>query len=487
MKKIIIVILAVFLGSMGVALAAPYFNYQRTILPETNNGFDLGTSTAIWRNLFLTNLRLSTTTSGCLQSTATGIVWNTGTACGTGGGEANTASTLGTGRNLFDSKSGVDLRFNSLAAGTNVTLSTTSNNNTIVIASTASGSGTDAVSTSTNETAGALSYWTSNSATSALLGKIATTTLTGTAPMVLSQPISVIGGSASVLTCNAASGSQAGCLASADWTTFNNKGSGTVTSVNMSVPAGLTISEMGIVGNNLDDFSSNVNKAREATGKELGNLTLGIEGKATVNLERALSPLDDMIEEAQKTPETNKAVIERLQSIKNDLINYIGPDNKNLTFAEAIDAKGVVGKLTKWTGNPSDDKLVNKALKQIYGTIDNEVMKKIGLADPEVAKQIINLNDKYGNLITAESAINHRAAVAQRLASIGMPIKVGTTAGLITAIATGGAAIPALLTGVGVGILDQAMGSTAVKSRIAAWLGSETPSVVAAILQKILV
>lgn len=57
-----------------------------------------------------------------------------------GSGEANTASSLGTGLNIFDTKSGVDLRFNTIAAGTNVTLSTTSNANTIVINATGGGS-----------------------------------------------------------------------------------------------------------------------------------------------------------------------------------------------------------------------------------------------------------------------------------------------------------------------------------------------------------
>jgi len=51
----------------------------------------------------------------------------------------------------------------------------------------------------------------------------ATTTLTGTAPIVFSQPISVMGASPSVITCNSSSGSQAGCLSSADWTIFNDK------------------------------------------------------------------------------------------------------------------------------------------------------------------------------------------------------------------------------------------------------------------------
>ena len=61
------------------------------------------------------------------------------------------------------------------------------------------GGGTGTVSTSTNESSGFLSYWTSNSATPALLGKVATTSLTASSPLSLSQAISVIGGSASAL------------------------------------------------------------------------------------------------------------------------------------------------------------------------------------------------------------------------------------------------------------------------------------------------
>jgi len=55
------------------------------------------------------------------------------------------------------------------------------------------------------------------------LQNTATTTLTASAPLALSQPISVIGGTASALTCTAASASAAGCLSAANWTAFNNK------------------------------------------------------------------------------------------------------------------------------------------------------------------------------------------------------------------------------------------------------------------------
>lgn len=68
-------------------------------------------------------------------------------------GEANTASNVGTGAGtLFKQKTGVDLEFKTLEAGSNVTL--TNNANTVTIASTAGGftAGGDLSGTSTNQT-----------------------------------------------------------------------------------------------------------------------------------------------------------------------------------------------------------------------------------------------------------------------------------------------------------------------------------------------
>lgn len=58
---------------------------------------------------------------------------------GGGGGEANTASNLGAGEGIYASKVGVDLRFKSLVAGTNVSLS--SDGNTVTIDATGGGGG----------------------------------------------------------------------------------------------------------------------------------------------------------------------------------------------------------------------------------------------------------------------------------------------------------------------------------------------------------
>jgi hypothetical protein len=97
---------------------------------------------------------------------------------GGGSGEANTTSNLGAGTGLAAAKSGVNLPFKSLIAGTNVTLSATSTD--VTINATAGGGGVSSVS--------------------------------GTAPIVSS------GGSTPAISITAASGGAAGSMSAADFT-----------------------------------------------------------------------------------------------------------------------------------------------------------------------------------------------------------------------------------------------------------------------------
>lgn len=136
----------------GVALAAPNNTFQRNLLPEINQTYDLGSTTPNlqWKGVYTKDLFVSGTCTGC-------------------GGSSNTISTT----------------------------------------------------TVPSFAVGNLTYLTGTIPTS--IGGVATTTLTATTPLSLSNAISVIGATPSVLTCAVASGSLAGCLSSADWTTFNAK------------------------------------------------------------------------------------------------------------------------------------------------------------------------------------------------------------------------------------------------------------------------
>ncbi len=207
------------LGSIGVAVAAPNWIFQQTLLPIGNAGRDLGTTTSnsvgsgVWRTLYVnlastTNLIVSGLggASGCLTPGADGTITTTACSGGGGGTGAATSSFAATAPiTLTTSASAITYGFSGLAttsqpASSNVltsngaagvygtattsvacsgTVSCTGFNvlGASPITITGSGGGTGTVSTSTNETAGRVPYWTTTSGTPAKLGEVATTTL----------------------------------------------------------------------------------------------------------------------------------------------------------------------------------------------------------------------------------------------------------------------------------------------------------------------
>lgn len=160
-----------------------------------------------------TSFAISSVPSALLKTDANGSVTGyTGTSCTNQFPRSLSAlgvATCASVANTDLTNSSFNVSYNGLSGDASVALGGTLNL-------------TAKVSTSSVPTVGGLAYWTSN-ATPSLLGTVATTTLTATAPLSLSQPISVIGSSPSALTCTTATGSVTGCLSSTDWTTFNNK------------------------------------------------------------------------------------------------------------------------------------------------------------------------------------------------------------------------------------------------------------------------
>lgn len=258
---------------------------------------------------------------------------------------------------------------------------------------------------------------------------------------------------------------------------------------------GRTVSEMGITGNSLPDFANNIRTARQDIGSQIGSIYSAPENAGLrVNVSPEIAKIDTAIQDAAKGGRSNQAVVTALQNAKDALlyehqvnvdgvIEKVGTTPRNLTNLspqEAFDLKQLVSGQTKFTGNPSDDKTVNSVLKNIYGGIKEKLNSAVGVNNPE----IIDLNQKYADLTSAELATTHRDQIVKRADLISMPIKVGGATALITALSTGGAAVPALVAGASAAALDKALQSTAVKTRVAAWLGSESPSKITAILKQ---
>lgn len=110
-------------------------NISNLVYGDVDDGLNLGAGTGIFAQKLAQNLEFKSLVAGTnvsLSATTTEITINA-----TDTGEVNTASNLGTGAGVFESKVGSDLRFKSLVAGSNVTI--TPGANDITISATASG------------------------------------------------------------------------------------------------------------------------------------------------------------------------------------------------------------------------------------------------------------------------------------------------------------------------------------------------------------
>lgn len=290
---------------------------------------------------------------------------------------------------------------------------------------------------------------------------------------------------------------------------------------------GKTVAEMGISGNSLEDWGANVKKAVATQGKTIGKLadTVAAEtGDKTIDLTDQFKPLNDAIQKAAKNNDT--AAMGRLQDAKQALEqemragNYVetptldengvplpGQTQKTFTegatdkegkmvagsigardlsktdFSTVLDVKRQVGELTKWTGNVSDDKTVNMALKKTYGGISDALEDTA--KGTSVGNQFAEANQKYNDLKTADIAIQRAQNLASSKQILGFGEKIAGATAILTAIATQGtAAVPEIIAGVAGDALLHALNSVAVKTRVASWLASEAPGKIEQFLEE---
>ena len=236
---------------------------------------------------------------------------------------------------------------------------------------------------------------------------------------------------------------------------------------------GRGVAQEGITASSLDDLGTKVTARKQAVGQELEQTLANNPG--SINVSDTLSVIDDAITDASKFPDTNAALITRLNTLKNDLSNRFGTA-KSMTPAEAAAAKREIGQLAKWTGNASDDEVINATTQKVYGKINDQINDAV----PDVA----DLNNRYGNLLAAEKAIQYRTQAQEKLNLLGLgDLITGLGVTAPAAIALGN--IPGALAGLSVVAVKKALSSVRGKTTMAKWFSKADPAAKKALIEKI--
>lgn len=252
---------------------------------------------------------------------------------------------------------------------------------------------------------------------------------------------------------------------------------------------GRAVARERITANNLEQLGQKIDEKVVQRGQEIGNLYEQAGPGKEVNYTETLKPIDDALARAQKSPRTNAGIIERLNNLKKDLLqfepvkdsagNIIGEqatrDLSNLSPKDAFQFKNDLADLTKFTGNKSDDNFVNKALKGVYHKIDS----KLDTLIPGLEKA----NAHYTDLKSAQIATRYRDLINERHNLISFIPKIGVVAAAVYGLKTGDVkgATEYLLADIALG----ALGNTAAKTRIASILTRMEPGVRAQLLRSV--
>lgn len=236
--------------------------------------------------------------------------------------------------------------------------------------------------------------------------------------------------------------------------------------------AGRGVAREGIVANSIDDLTNKVSAKVDELGSLINTETQKVQG--STQIDDLFKNIDNTITNLKKAPNTNAHLITKLNGIKADVINYLETElsgwKEAYNIADAnqlLELKRFIGGLARFTGNESDDKIVNMPLKMTYGSLKsklNTLAKKSGI-------DLSNLNERFADLITAKVALENRAKLAQKQNLVTIIDKNILGVGAIGAIFN-----PAYLAGaVATWGINRLLSSAAFKTRFAAYLLKATP------------
>lgn len=240
---------------------------------------------------------------------------------------------------------------------------------------------------------------------------------------------------------------------------------------------GRAVAELGITANSLEDLERKIFESRSAVGQNISKLSKEVPQTVRINVTDSLGSFDEALRSAIK--KNDQALFNRLNEAKVAITNIMSVQDgritpvgsrvlDNLSYDEALEVKRIIGDLTKWTGQRTEDETVNGALTRAYGSLKNQMNKAAESADPKIASELKKLNEQYADLTSAQIATKYRDVLESRHNLIDLPGKIGITTGLITAPFTGG--VTTVLSAIGSIGLSKALASTTFKTQLAKWL-----------------
>jgi hypothetical protein len=241
---------------------------------------------------------------------------------------------------------------------------------------------------------------------------------------------------------------------------------------------GRAVAEEGIVANSMDELATKIGEARRSVGARLQTAASQVPGHLTVPQQSLLAPFDNATTKAIEN--NDQALLNRLKQARDAITTVFDTDKEgkiipvgsrlmnDLTYGQAVLLKQKVGDLTKWTGQRTEDETVNGALTRTYGAIKQALNEFADKQSPAKAAELRKLNEKYGDLTSAEIATKYRDVLEQRHNLINLPGKIGLGLSAVAAPFTGGMST---VLGAGASIAaDKVLSSPAFKTRAASML-----------------
>ncbi len=190
-------------------------------------------------------------------------------------------------------------------------------------------------------------------------------------------------------------------------------------------PGNAVVSE-GIKATTWDSLINGIKNVKNTVGEQIGEiLSHPAVEKQTVSIAKALTPVDEAIQTA--TRQGDQALVSRLLEFRDGLSKEFGlVDGKvietgskalDVTPKEALTIKAEIGNSVRW--REGIDSEVNKIKVKVYQNIRNQIEDAVAKArktDSSIAN-ISQLNTRYANLTTAESAAAYRKEHRQQIES----------------------------------------------------------------------